>query len=141
MNGMGIRRRTGRRVRGRDERGQSVVEFALILPFMLLLVLGVVDYSRVYYMDVQVLQAARNGAAFASASNTNANNQLGVHNSSLQNVDLPNNTNVNENVVNDNSGGQSVQVTVEAQFNTLVNWPGLPHSFMLRRTVEAKVLQ
>lgn len=55
MRSVGMGRWTGRRVRGRDEWGQSVTEFALILPFMLLLVLGVVDYSRVYYMDVQVL--------------------------------------------------------------------------------------
>jgi Flp pilus assembly protein TadG len=123
------------------ERGQSIAEFALILPFLLILVLGAVDYSRVYYQDVQVLHAARNGAAFASASTTNAANHTGIHDAALDGVTLPATPAVNDALVGDSSGGQSVQVSVQSQYGTLIAWPGLPHSITLKHTVEAKVLQ
>jgi len=38
------------------------VEFALILPVMILLTLGMVDYGRAYYYQVAITNAAREGA-------------------------------------------------------------------------------
>lgn len=41
------------------------MELALIAPVMVLLTLGVVDLARAYRLDIQVENAAREGAAFA----------------------------------------------------------------------------
>lgn len=43
----------------RDERGNSIVELALVAPFLATLVIGMVDLSRGYSTKVQVTQAAQ----------------------------------------------------------------------------------
>jgi hypothetical protein len=55
------------RGRGRDgNRGQSLVEFALLLPILLLLVLIAVDFGRVYLGWINLQNMARIGADFAA---------------------------------------------------------------------------
>jgi Flp pilus assembly protein TadG len=44
-----------------DDSGASAVEFALILPLFLLLVLGMVDFGRAYNMQLALTEAAREG--------------------------------------------------------------------------------
>lgn len=53
------------------ERGQSLVEFALLLPVLLLILLGAVDLARVYTTQVTITNAAREGARFGAANRTN----------------------------------------------------------------------
>jgi len=43
-------------------RGQSLVEFALILPLLLVFLAAVLDLGRVYYAHISLLNAAREGA-------------------------------------------------------------------------------
>ena len=45
--------------------GQSMVEFALVLPMFLLLIFGVLDFGRAVYADSTITNAAREGARFA----------------------------------------------------------------------------
>jgi Flp pilus assembly protein TadG len=46
-------------------RGQALPEFALILPLMLLMAIGVVDFGRVLWALDSVSNAAREGARYA----------------------------------------------------------------------------
>lgn len=46
-------------------RGQAVVEFALIFPVFLLLLVVAVDFGRLFYTYIQIHNAAREGAAVA----------------------------------------------------------------------------
>ena len=48
----------------RSEAGQSLVELALVLPICLWIVLGIVDFGRVYYLYVVTTNAAREGARY-----------------------------------------------------------------------------
>jgi hypothetical protein len=50
----------------RRERGQSLVEFALVLPLFMLMFFGVVDGARLVYTNSQLDQAAREGARVAA---------------------------------------------------------------------------
>ena len=43
-------------------KGQSLVEFALVLPILLLLILGAMDLGRMFYIKVVLTNAAREGA-------------------------------------------------------------------------------
>jgi len=50
----------------RREQGQSLVEFALLLPLLLILLLGVLDLGRVFYVLVALKDAADEGATYAA---------------------------------------------------------------------------
>jgi hypothetical protein len=52
--------------RGPNAAGQSLVEFALILPILLLLTAGVVDLARVFASYIALSDAAREAALFAA---------------------------------------------------------------------------
>jgi Flp pilus assembly protein TadG len=51
--------------RGRGDRGLALVEFAIILPFLSLLVFGVVDLGRAWQLQNRLSNAAREGASVA----------------------------------------------------------------------------
>lgn len=46
----------------RDTRGQALVEMALLLPLLLLLVIGILEFGRAWYYKQQVNNAAREAA-------------------------------------------------------------------------------
>lgn len=46
------------------KRGQELVEFALVLPVLILLILGMMEYSRAYYTSSLLQNAAREGARY-----------------------------------------------------------------------------
>src|SRR6476659_5908634 len=56
---------SGRPRRARD-RGQSMVEFVLVLPVLLVVLLFAVDFGRAFYSWVILQNAARIGANFAA---------------------------------------------------------------------------
>ena len=51
-----------RRARGRDERGAIAVEFALIAPILILLVLGIIEFGFSFHAWDATQNAAREGA-------------------------------------------------------------------------------
>lgn len=51
---------------GRRAQGQSVVEMAFVMPFLLLVVFGIMEFGYVIYAYSTVSQAARNGAEAAA---------------------------------------------------------------------------
>lgn len=62
---------TARRLaRSSDERGAAAVEFALILPLLILLVFGIVQFSLAYNRQQGLHAAAREGARIASLPQT-----------------------------------------------------------------------
>jgi Flp pilus assembly protein TadG len=50
----------------RSTRGQSLVEFALVLPMLLVMLLGLADFGRVFTAGITLEAAARNGAEAAA---------------------------------------------------------------------------
>lgn len=58
------------RRRGREgRRGQALVEFALVAPILLLLILGLVDFARAWNAYQVITDAAREGARAAVVEN------------------------------------------------------------------------
>ena len=45
--------------------GQELVEFAIILPFLLIVLIGVIDLGRVFHASITIANASRAGARFA----------------------------------------------------------------------------
>ncbi len=52
--------------RREKEKGQSLVEMALVLPVMLIILAGVLEVGRLYYVFVAVSDAAGEGANYAA---------------------------------------------------------------------------
>lgn len=50
----------------RGQRGTSAIEFALVLPFLLLLLLGMLDYGWYFFVEHASETAAREGARVAT---------------------------------------------------------------------------
>jgi Flp pilus assembly protein TadG len=133
----------------RAEQGQTLVEFALILPILLLLVLGIFDFGSAFNSknDLNFLAntAARYGEVNACApcgsqtiadyvASTADTSQLG--NSTTISFCLPGGA-------SKNAVGDPLQVSASAPFNWLgVNLPGLPKggSATLTSTVTVRIL-
>ena len=58
--------------RSRRSRGQAMVEFTLILPLLLLLILGIYQFGQTYADYIQVTNAARDGGRKALVSRSDA---------------------------------------------------------------------
>ncbi|HWE99020.1 MAG TPA: TadE family protein [Caulobacteraceae bacterium] len=54
----------------RDERGVAAAEFALCLPFLLVLIMGIFDFGSLAYTYMQVNAAANAGAQWVYANGT-----------------------------------------------------------------------
>ena len=48
------------------ERGQALVEFAIIVPILITIVCGIIDFGWIYYNNYRVEDAAYEGARYAS---------------------------------------------------------------------------
>jgi Flp pilus assembly protein TadG len=61
-----------RRTRATRERGAAAVEFALVVPILLLLVLGIAEFGRAYNTSTTLSAAAREGARALALTPTSA---------------------------------------------------------------------
>ncbi len=59
----------GRKAR---DRGATAVEFALVLPLLLLLVFGIIDFGRALNAQITLTQAAREGARLEALGDPSA---------------------------------------------------------------------
>ncbi len=64
--------------RARRENGASLVEFAMIAPFLILLLLGIVEFSWVFASNLDVKHGAREGARLTAVDLTGNNALLGA---------------------------------------------------------------
>jgi Flp pilus assembly protein TadG len=66
--------------RGRTarDRGTAAVEFALVLPVLLLILFGIIDFGRALNAQIELTGAAREGARLAALGYSNAQVQARV---------------------------------------------------------------
>lgn len=110
--------------------GQAVVEFALVLPIFLLLLLGAVDFGRAYYRLHLLTNAAREGARTGSLPQSTESDVESIVENFLSDAGLPGEFTLEINVTdpdgNTRSGGLSnaqegdrVQVVVIQDFTLI----------------------
>lgn len=152
----------------RSHSGQTLLEVALLLPFLLLLLLGVVEMGRYAYISILVGNAARAGAAYGSEGLLECvdtgNIQAAADQDFQNNGQLVSSLTVNSTTscgcdsggtitgagcttaVNPNAGTCNaghwvvmVSVTASGTFNSLFNYPGIPSSLAVSRTATIRV--
>ena len=66
-----------------DARGQALLEFALILPILLMLVLGIIEFGRIWNINQMVSDTTREGARRAVLADVTITEDS-VHNFMMQ---------------------------------------------------------
>jgi len=66
--------------RKRKQSGQELVEFAIVLPLLLLVVFGVLDLGRIFHSAITITNAAREGARYGM---THSDDVTGIVNATL----------------------------------------------------------
>jgi len=111
------------------ERGQGAVELAILLPVLLLLVVGVINFTYIFHTYILVVNAAGVGATYGATSAIAANDETGMRNAALTdsaNWHCNSPTATRSALVGDPYGYQRVSVTVTCQVSDLII---LPDSF------------
>lgn len=81
---------TANQHRSQHTAGQSLVEFALVLPVLLLLVLGALDLGRLFSTKITLTNAAREGANYLARHPTDAlNGYANTINAATNEASLP----------------------------------------------------
>jgi Flp pilus assembly protein TadG len=68
------------------ERGAAAVEFALLLPLLMLIICGIIDFGRALNAQITLTQAARQGARLAALGSANVSSQTQSAATGLSNV-------------------------------------------------------
>jgi len=130
--------------------GVAAFELVCVLPMLITLVFGCVDFGRFGYTYIAVTNGARAGADFAStnryttanASNWTAKVRQAVEDEMSQ---MPGFDSANLTVASPapTQDGIFRLVTVQAtyDFRTIVTWPALPNRVALSRTVGMRVIR
>jgi Flp pilus assembly protein TadG len=129
------------------------VELAVSLPLLAVVLLGTIDFGRLFYRTMAVTHAARAGAQYGAQSVGTATDHTGMQTAATSAAtDIPTGFSVSathfctcfatgtETSITCTaacSGQRRVytQVTGTANFSTLVNYPGMPHTVSIARVV------
>ncbi len=53
-------------IMNRKQKGQALIELTLLLPFLLVLVIGAIEFGRLFFTQIIITNAAREGAYYLS---------------------------------------------------------------------------
>ncbi len=133
----------------RARRGTAAVEFAIVLPILITIVLACIDFGRFASTYIAVTNAARVGAGFGSLNPVTSVTWADWEQSILAVVAAemgegydPAKISVAPPVVTDEGDGHKrVRVEVSYPFETQVAWPLLPNTMTLTQAVEMRVIR
>lgn len=135
-----MKRSSSRTQRPRDRRGAAAVELAGVLSLLCFLSVATCDYARVCRDALIVANCARNGALYASDSTyATASGYSSVTDAALADSTLSPAPTVTSTTGKDSSGNSYAEVTVSYTFSTLLNYPGIPTSVVVNRTVRMAI--
>ena len=132
-------------------RGVAMVELAVVLPLLLLLLLGAIDFGRFAHSYITVTNASRSGAAFGAVNPfttaTQGNWQTQVRDRVTQEMQGVMDADAEFGDADlavtavrslDAGGLWRIRVEVTYPFEPLVPWPGIPARLDMKRAVEMR---
>ena len=156
------------RRRAAGESGNALVELAVCLPLLVLTLVGTVDFARVFYMSIELTNAARAGAQYGAFSPGHSGSATNMESTATAAVNIPGVTAAAARLcqcaddagtfsattpVNDCTsavttvctGGthrvMTVTVTTTKTFTTLANFIGIPSTLNLTRSATLRVTE
>lgn len=141
--------------------GVAIIEFTIMLPLLVLMLIPMVDFGRLAYFAIEVSSAARAGVQYGAQSTTTAANTALIRQAAQQDAtDLPVTLTViptypyncqcsdgstpaacTASACSGSSLIQYVKVNTSATVTTLLPYPGLPASFSLSGQAIMRVAQ
>jgi len=140
--------------------GGALVELALVLPLLLVLLFGAMDYGRAFYSSMAVTHAVRAGVQYGASSVTNSADTSGMQAAATAAASDVAGFNAiasrfcacwTASTLTEVAMGSCtatctspsviriyVSVTGTRTFNTLVGYPGLPSSLVITRTARMR---
>jgi Flp pilus assembly protein TadG len=105
---------------GKHQRGAAAVEFALVLPILLMVLLGIIDFGLYFYNDLQLTHAARDAARYLSVGDS-----IGAEAAIAEAEDRLVATSSPSVSLTPGSQGEETTVTVTATYNFITPLPTL----------------
>lgn len=135
----------------RSQAGTAVAEFAVALPALIMLVIGLIEIGRYGYLALLCTHAARAGVEYGAQNVSTADDSTGISNAALK--DAGNSgfvVSTTHSCAENNStvacAGQPangevyyLQVKVTGTFHSLFNYPGIPSSVSLSSTSQMRL--
>lgn len=130
------------------QRGQSLVEFALAFPLVVLILLGASDFARAMSAYIELGNMAREGAHYGSINVANSTDTTGIQTAALEEVGgsifgvVPTiSSQTGAETFTDPQGNpfQYVRVTVSYTFQPLVSFPPI-RTISMQRTAQMRIL-
>lgn len=135
----------------RRTEGGSVAELALVMPLLLLILLGGVDFSRAYFLSIEVAGAAQAGAAYGITSRTDTTGITNAAKDDAPNVSsltvstptwgcecsdgtLSSTSCTSKPTTCSNNVVYWVKVTASTTYSPVFPWPHIPSSLSLSQT-------
>lgn len=123
-----------------NKKGQAIVEMALILPLLLLLILGMIDFGRVMNAYLIANHASREGARQAAVGKSDSE-IVGIINLTTTSLDS---STININIspqASDRTRGTEAQVTVSCQVEIITPLVSsvIPNPFVIQTSTSMRV--
>jgi Flp pilus assembly protein TadG len=138
----------------KDRRGTSFIETAILIPSMLLLCCGTMDFARVVYAGIEIAGAARAGVQYGALTPGHSGDTAGMAAAAKADAtDLGSSVTASASNFCLCSGSSTdctspcsgvaadgyVSVTANYSFTTTLPYPGLPRTVALSRTAKMRV--
>jgi hypothetical protein len=125
-----------------------LIEFAALLPLLVALVLGCIDFGRFAYVMISVTNAAREGASYGAMHAYNSSETKVIWEESVRETVLDDlrwlpgfeeeNLMIAPAVITYDDAGRRVRVIVGYRFHTVVPWPMVEDEVLLSQAVEMR---
>jgi Flp pilus assembly protein TadG len=133
-----------------ERRGAAAVEFAVVLPLLMMLLLGGADFGRCFHSAMAITNAARAGAEYGAMHPFDAAAptgwQAGVQQAAIN--ELSNSPlfdtaklTVVASSITEADGSRRVQVQVTYPFRTVFTWLYTPSSLTLQQTAVMRTIR
>lgn len=140
----------------RSDKGTSMIEFAILAPVFVLLLMGIIEVGRYTYFGILAANAARAGVQYGAQNTTTAAQTNAIRAAALQDGQNLSTWAITPTTLCSVNGATPtaaacsgvgvpvntiyyVQVQVAGTFTSLFNYPGVPHSAPIGATAIMRV--